>query len=85
LDLAILETIGIIGVTLSAIPVFVGFIFTIMPILTRPNKMGIYLMPISVIHFIFKSWNEVEYGAFLFLKVMLVMAPSLALIKYFGN
>jgi hypothetical protein len=82
-DLAFLNTVGIIGVLLSAIPFGMGFWFMVLPVLSRFGFIGFLYFPAYLIYGLIKHHEDVEYGFSLFWKSSLVMFPSIALIQYF--
>ena len=83
MDLAFLNTVGIIGVMLSAIPFGMGFWFMVLPVLSRFGFIGFLYFPAYLIYGLIKHHEDVEYGFSLFWKSSLVMFPSIALIQYF--
>ena len=83
MDLAFLNTVGIIGVLLSAIPFGMGFWFMVLPVLSRFGFIGFLYFPAYLIYGLIKHHEDVEYGFSLFWKSSLVMFPSVALIQYF--
>ena len=83
MDLAFLNTVGIIGVMLSAIPFGMGFWFMVLPVLSRFGFIGFLYFPAYLIYGLIKHHEDVEYGFSLFWKSSLVMFPSVALIQYF--
>lgn len=68
MDLAFLNTVGIIGVMLSAIPFGMGFWFMVLPVLSRFGFIGFLYFPAYLIYGLIKHHEDVEYGFSLFLE-----------------
>ncbi len=83
MEVTTLEWIGYIGVLISAIPLGVGILFTILPVLSRFGFLGFMFFPAAVIYGLFKHYEDIEYGFSLVWKSGLVMIPSIILIKNF--
>ena len=83
MDLAFLNTVGIIGVVLSAIPFGMGFWFMVLPVLSRFGFIGFLYLPAYLIYGLVKHHEDVEYGFSLFWKSGIIMLLSISLIKYF--
>ncbi len=83
MDLAFSNTVGLIGVVLSAIPFGMGFWFMILPVLSRFGFIGFLYLPAYLIYWLVKHHEDVEYGFSLFWKSGIIMLPSILLIKYF--
>ena len=83
MEASVLNTIGIVGVLLSAIPFGMGILFTVLPTLSRFGFIGFLYLPAYIVYGLFKHYEDVEYGFSLFWKSGIVMVPSILLMKYF--
>ena len=83
METSVLNTIGIVGVLLSAIPFGMGILFTVLPTLSRFGLIGFLYLPAYIVYGLFKHHEDVEYGFSLFWKSGIVMLPSILLIINF--
>ena len=82
-ETSVLNTIGIIGVLLSAIPFGTGILFIVLPIFSKFGSIGLLYLPAYIVYGLFKHHEDVEYGVSLFWRSGIFMFPSILLIKYF--
>ncbi|GAA6135463.1 hypothetical protein NBRC116188_22530 [Oceaniserpentilla sp. 4NH20-0058] len=80
MDIPVLNSIGIWGIVLSAIPFCVGLLFMSLPAL---EKYGLLVFPASIIYTLIRHYDDVEYGFSLFWKSSLILFPSILLVKLF--
>ena len=83
MEIPALNTLGIIGICLSAIPFGVGVFFTVLPVLSKFGFIGFLYLPAYVVYSLVKHHEEVEYGFSLIWKSAVLLVPSILLVNYF--
>ncbi len=83
MEVSTLEWVGYIGVLISIVPLGMGILFTVLPVLSRFGFLGFMFLPAAIIVGLFKHYEDIEYGFSLIWKSSIVMIPSILLIKNF--
>lgn len=83
MEVSTLEWIGYIGVLISVVPLGMGIIFTVLPVLSRFGFLGFMFLPAAIIVGVIKHYEDIEYGFSLVWKSSIVIIPSILLIKNF--
>ena len=83
MEVSALEWVEYIGVLISIVPLGVGIVFTVLPVLSRFGFLGFMFLPAAIIVGVVKHYEDIEYGFSLVWKSSIVMAPSILLIKNF--
>jgi hypothetical protein len=70
-EVSTLEWIGYIGVLISVVPLGVGVVFTVLPVLSRFGFLGFMFLPAAIIVEVIKHYEDIEYEFSLIWKAVL--------------